>query len=59
LEAAVSASAPSGHSIVDQPATAQSCAAEYQAAQAQRAESAGAQRDQLGSAIGAQPHTNR
>ncbi|MEU7066918.1 hypothetical protein [Streptomyces sp. NPDC046161] len=55
----MSASAPSGHSIVDQPATAQSCAAEYRAAQAQRAESAGAQRDQLGSATAARPHTYR
>ncbi|MFG2748045.1 hypothetical protein [Streptomyces xanthophaeus] len=55
----MAASAPSGHSIVDQPATAQSCAAEYAAAQSQRAESAGAQRDQLGSATGAHLHTNR
>ncbi|MFD5676138.1 hypothetical protein [Streptomyces sp. NPDC127040] len=47
------------HPIIDRPATAQSCAAEYQAAQAQRAESAGAQRDQLGSATGAGLHTNR
>ncbi|MFF3620029.1 hypothetical protein [Streptomyces sp. NPDC002467] len=39
--------------------TQQQCLAEYQAAQAQRAESAGAQRDQLGSAIGAPLHTHR
>lgn len=55
----MAASAQSGHSIVDQPASAQSCSSEYQAAQAQRAESAGAQRDQLGSATGAGLHTNR
>lgn len=42
-----------------QPTTQQTCLAEYQAAQAQRAASAGAQRDQLGSATGAQLHTNR
>ncbi|MEU9415191.1 hypothetical protein [Streptomyces sp. NPDC048272] len=55
----MSASAQSGHSVIDRPATAADCAREYAAAQAQRAESAGAQRDQLGSATGAQPHTNR
>jgi hypothetical protein len=55
----MSAPQSSGHSIVDQPATAQTCGQDYQAAQAQRAESAGAQRDQLGSATGAGLHTNR
>lgn len=55
----MSASAQSGHSIVDQPATAQTCGADYQRAQSQRAESAGAQRDQLGSATSAQLLTNR
>ncbi|MBT2467821.1 hypothetical protein J7E97_08030 [Streptomyces sp. ISL-66] len=55
----MAASAQSGHSIIDRPATAQTCSQDYQAAQAQRAESAGAQRDQLGSATGAGPHTNR
>ena len=54
----MSASAQSGHPA-DQPATVADCQREYAAAQAQRAESAGAQRDQLGSAIGAQPHTHR
>jgi hypothetical protein len=49
----------STHPIVDKPATAQDCARDYQAAQSQRAESAGAQRDQLGSATGAGLHTNR
>ncbi|MFI5985079.1 hypothetical protein ACIBEA_29960 [Streptomyces sp. NPDC051555] len=47
------------HSIVDRPADAQTCADDYRQAQSQRAESAGAQRDQLGSATGAQPHTHR
>lgn len=47
------------HSIIDRSANAADCRREYQAAQAQRAESAGAQRDQLGSATGAQPHTQR
>lgn len=55
----MSTSAQSGHSVIDQPATAQDCARDYQAAQSQRAESAGAQRDQLGSATGAGLHTNR
>lgn len=55
----MSASAQSGHSVIDQPTTAQDCAREYQTAQSQRAESAGAQRDQLGSATSAQLHTNR
>ncbi|MFI5831053.1 hypothetical protein ACIA6C_28030 [Streptomyces sp. NPDC051578] len=55
----MAASAPSGHSIIDQPATPADCNAEYRAAQAQRAESAGAQRDQLGSATAARPHTYR
>lgn len=55
----MSASASSGHSVIDQPADAAACQREYQAAQAQRAESAGAQRDQLGSATSAQQHTHR
>ncbi|MER7507047.1 hypothetical protein ABTX82_01660 [Streptomyces lavendulae] len=54
----MSAPTQSGHPA-EQPATADQCRAEYQAAQAQRAESAGAQRDQLGSATGATLHTNR
>lgn len=45
--------------VADEPATPETCAHDYAAAQAQRAESAGAQRDQLGSATGAAPHTNR
>jgi hypothetical protein len=55
----VSASAQSGHSIIDAPATAQTCARDFQAAQSQRAASAGAQRDQLGSATSGQQHTYR
>jgi hypothetical protein len=55
----MSAQAQSGHSVIDRPATAQTCRDEYAAAQSQRAESAGAQRDQLGSATGAGLHTNR
>ncbi|MFJ8208133.1 hypothetical protein [Streptomyces sp. NPDC096033] len=47
------------HPIVDQPATAQQCQADYQQHQQQAAVLAGAQRDQLGSATGAGPHTNR
>jgi hypothetical protein len=48
---------PSGHSIVDQPATPAACQRDY--AERNPAVQAGAQRDQLGSATGAQPHTNR
>lgn len=48
---------PSGNSTVDTPATAEQCARDY--AQANTAASAGAYRDQLGSASSAQPHTNR
>lgn len=55
----MAASVQSGHSIIDQPATPSACSSDYQQAQSQRAESAGAQRDQLGSATGAQLHTNR
>lgn len=47
------------HSIIDRPTNATDCQREYQTAQALRAESAGAQRDQLGSATGAGLHTNR
>lgn len=54
----MAASASSGHPA-EQPATVADCQRDYAAAQAQRAESAGAQRDQLGSATGAGPHTNR
>lgn len=46
------------HSIIDEPATPAACAAEYRTPQ-QAAVNAGAQRDQLGSATGASPHTNR
>lgn len=42
-----------------QPTTQQQCLADYQAAEARRAESAGAARDQLGSATSAQQHTHR
>lgn len=42
-----------------QPTEQQQCLAEYRAAQSQRAESAGAQRDQLGSATSARLLTNR
>ncbi|MFJ3839439.1 hypothetical protein ACIPY6_28585 [Streptomyces sp. NPDC090054] len=52
----MSAPAQSGQS---QQTTQQQCLADYQAAQARRAESAGAQRDQLGSATGTSPHTHR
>jgi hypothetical protein len=55
----MAASAQSGHSVADQPASASACQRDYQQAQSQRAESAGAQRDQLGSATGAGPHTQR
>jgi hypothetical protein len=47
------------HSIIDQPATVQAAQAEYRQAQQQAAVNAGAQRDQLGSATGASPHTHR
>jgi hypothetical protein len=47
------------HSIIDQPASAQQCQAEYARHQQQAAVNAGAQRDQLGSATGAGPHTHR
>lgn len=49
----MSAKQPSGNSTVDAPATAEQCARDY--AQANTAESAGAYRDQLGSATSAQP----
>lgn len=55
----MAASAQSGHSVIDQPATTSDCQRDYQAAQSQRTESAGAQRGQLGSATGAQLHTHR
>ncbi|MFE2324624.1 hypothetical protein ACFXD5_12015 [Streptomyces sp. NPDC059385] len=55
----MAASAQSGQSVAVQTADVAACQRDYQAAQAQRAESAGAQRDQLGSAIGAQQHTHR
>lgn len=55
----MSAAAASGHSVAEQPATASDCQRDYQAAQAQRAESAGAQRDQLGSVTSGQQHTYR
>lgn len=55
----MAASAPQGHSIIDAPATPAACTRDYQAAQAQRAESAGAHRDQLGSATSGQQHTHR
>jgi hypothetical protein len=55
----MAASAPVGHSILERPTSPSDCQREYAAAQSQRAESAGAQRDQLGSAIGAGLHTNR
>ncbi|MFZ3473121.1 hypothetical protein ACODT3_10695 [Streptomyces sp. 4.24] len=54
----MSATTQSGHSIIDQPATPATCTRDYQAAQSHRAESAGAQRDQLGSATSAQLHTH-
>lgn len=47
------------HSIVDQPATPADCARDYAQHQQQAAVNAGAQRDQLGSATGAGPHTHR
>ncbi|MFE2850600.1 hypothetical protein ACFXJO_05630 [Streptomyces lavendulae] len=47
------------HSIVDQPATPAACSQDYEQHQRQAAVLAGAQRDQLGSATGASPHTNR
>ncbi|MGW6872878.1 hypothetical protein ACWGHA_11145 [Streptomyces xanthophaeus] len=55
----MAASAQSGQHTAEQPTTQQQCLADYQAAQSQRAESAGAQRDQLGSATSAGLHTHR
>lgn len=46
-------------SVAEEPATPEACARDYQAAQSRRTESAGARRDQLGSATSAQFHTNR
>lgn len=56
----MAASAPSAHSIIDQPTTAQTCGADYQAAQAQRADPQGHHyADDRGALGTGQQHTHR
>ncbi|WP_327307971.1 hypothetical protein OG730_34865 [Streptomyces sp. NBC_01298] len=56
----MSASAQSGHSIVDQPATAQTCSRDYEAAQSQRSDPQGHHyADDRGALGTGQQHTHR
>ncbi|MFI8499428.1 hypothetical protein ACIGFK_13165 [Streptomyces sp. NPDC085524] len=56
----MSASAQSGHSIIDAPATPAACARDFQAAQAERQDPKGNHYvDQLGALGSGQQHTHR
>lgn len=56
----MSATQPSGHSIIDQPATPEACEADRQQAAAQRASAKGHHYADDRGALGAgRPHTNR
>ncbi|MCY0928335.1 hypothetical protein OTB20_19460 [Streptomyces sp. H27-H1] len=55
----MTASAQSGHSIIDQPATVEQCAAEYKAAQPDDDDGPGYARVQLGGLGTGQQHTHR